>query len=256
MKGPRRVLVCLLAFATMQVWAQAQSSSPLSKLHVPAKGTINVAFVLTEGSTVIDFAGPWEVFQDVMIPSRGASMEEQMPFNLYTVSDNTNPIRTSGGMQIIPQYTFDNAPQPKVVVVPAQAGRSPKMLDWLRRMSKDSDILMSVCTGAFKLGMAGVLKGKPATTHHDFFDAFQQQFPDVALQKGKRYVQSDSVVYTAGGLSSGIDLALHVVDLYFGREVAANTARYMEYEGTGWIDNKGIEATTSQASTARQNTSH
>jgi transcriptional regulator GlxA family with amidase domain len=102
--------------------------------------------------------------------------------------------------------------------------------------------------------MAGVLKGKPATTHHDYFEMFQQQFPDVALQKGKRYVQSDSVIYTAGGLSSGIDLALHVVDLYFGRAVAANTARYMEYEGTGWIDNKGIEATSSQASTAQQST--
>ena len=243
-----------VAIAAMQVLGQAESSSSSKSLHAPAKGTINVAFVLTENSTVIDFAGPWEVFQDVMIPSRGATMEEQMPFNLYTVSDSTNPIRTSGGMQIIPQYTFDNAPQPKVVVVPAQSGRSPKMLDWLRRMSKDSDVLMSVCTGAFKLGMAGVLKGKPATTHHDYFEMFQQQFPDVALQKGKRYVQSDSVIYTAGGLSSGIDLALHVVDLYFGRAVAANTARYMEYEGTGWIDNKGIEATSSQASTAQQST--
>ncbi len=252
MKKSRLLFVFLLAIAT--VHAAGESTQP-SKLHAPEKGMINVAFVLTENSTMIDFAGPWEVFQDVMIPSRGASMEEQMPFNLYTVSDSTKAIRATGGMQILPQYTFDNAPQPKIVVVPAQSGRSPKMLEWLRRMSKDSDVLMSVCTGAFKLGLAGVLKGKPATTHHDFFEMFQKQFPDVALQKGKRYVQSDSVVYTAGGLSSGIDLALHVVELYFGRDVAANTARYMEYEGTGWIDNRGLEPTTSQAAAGQQSIS-
>jgi transcriptional regulator GlxA family with amidase domain len=253
MERLRLLFVFLLVFAAIHVIGQSASSAQSSKLHAPEKGMINVAFVLTENSTMIDFAGPWEVFQDVMVPSRGATMEEQMPFNLYTVSDSTKPIRVTGGMQIVPQYTFDNAPKPKVVVVPAQSGRSPKMLEWLRRMSKDSDVVMSVCTGAFKLGLAGVLKGKPATTHHDFFDAFQKQFPDVSLEKGKRYVQSDSVVYTAGGLSSGIDLALHVVELYFGHAVAANTARYMEYEGTGWIDNLGVEPASSQASAGQSN---
>jgi transcriptional regulator GlxA family with amidase domain len=59
-------------------------------------------------------------------------------------------------------------------------------------------------------------------------------FPKVSLERGVRYVQSDAVIFTAGGLTSGIDLALHVVELYFGREAAARTARYMEYEGKGW----------------------
>ena len=60
------------------------------------------------------------------------------------------------------------------------------------------------------------------------------QFPGVRLERGKRFVQSGPALFTAGGLTSGIDLALHVVDLYFGREVAEKTATYMEYEGTGW----------------------
>ena len=211
-----------------------RTSMPAPKLTAPAKGGISVAFVLTEHAVMIDFAGPWETFQDVMVPSRGPKMEDQHAFHLYTVSDSKNPIRVSGGMQVIPDYTFDDAPQPKVVVIPAQMGDSPKMMDWIRKMATQSDVVMSVCTGAFQLGEAGLLKGKKATTHHASYVRFQNQFPDVLVQKDMRYVQSDSVVFTSGGLSSGIDLALHVVELYFGRHVAENTARTMEYEGKGW----------------------
>src|SRR6266849_8613610 len=211
------------------------SSETGARLVPPAKGQILVGFVLTEGAVMIDFAGPWEVFEEVHIGSRGSSMEEQMPFRFYTVSDSKSPIRVSGGMQVVPDYTFDDAPQPRVVVVPAQSGKSPKMLDWIRRMSKESDVVMSVCTGAFKLGAAGLLKGKKATTHHGSYGRFQHEFPDVALQKNVRYVQSDQKVFTAGGLSAGIDLALHIVELYFGRSVAENTARTLEYEGKGWM---------------------
>ena len=71
-------------------------------------------------------------------------------------------------------------------------------------------------------------------THHDYYDAFHQTFPRVRLQRGKRFVRSSERIFTAGGLTSGMDLALHVVDLYFGRAVAEQTASYMEYEGMGW----------------------
>ncbi|HWE25378.1 MAG TPA: DJ-1/PfpI family protein [Myxococcales bacterium] len=210
----------------------AQSRS--GKLQPPNHGSLPVAFVITDGATVIDFAGPWEVFDNVMIAERGASHDDQMPFRLYTVSDSREPIRGSGGLRIVPDYTFDDAPTPRVVVIGAQAGKSPKMVEWMRRMTERADVVMSVCTGAFKLALTGALDGKPATTHHEYYDAFQKAFPRVRLERGKRFVRSDERVFTAGGLTSGMDLALHVVDLYFGRAVAERTASYMEYEGTGW----------------------
>lgn len=212
-------------------------SPPATTLAAPATGKIRVAFVVTEDAVMIDFAGPWEVFQDVMVPSRGVSMHDQHVFELYTVSDTRKPIRVSGGMQVVPDYTFEDAPEPGVVVVPAQDGNSPKMMDWLRRMAGKSDVVMSVCAGAFQLGEAGLLKGKKATTHHGSYAHFQSQFPDIQVQRDVRYVQSDKTIFTAGGLSSGIDLALHVVELYFGRPIAEATARAMEYEGTGWMGN-------------------
>ena len=208
-------------------------------LLAPPQGPIHVAFVLSEGATMIDFAGPWEVFQDVHVEGRGSGMDEQMPFRLYTVSDSRAPIRISGGMQVTPDYAFADAPAADIVVVGAQSGKSRQMLEWLRRAATRSKVVMSVCTGAYKLAMAGLLDGKKAATHHEFWDDFQRRFPKVALERGPRYVRSDPVVFTAGGLTSGIDLALHVVELYFGREVAARTAAMMEYDGKGWLRPEG-----------------
>jgi transcriptional regulator GlxA family with amidase domain len=203
-----------------------------AQLVPPANRPIRVAVVLTDGATMIDFAGPWEVFQDVMLPGEG-SAEPTTPFELFTVGAAKEPIRTSGGMAVVPDYTFADAPVPDVIVIGAQRG-APDLGPWLRKMRPQSRIIMSVCTGAFKLADAGLLDGKPATTHHDFFDAFAKRFPKVTLVRDKRFVQADSVVYSAGGLTSGIDLALHVVSLYFGKETAERTAVYMEYTGTRW----------------------
>jgi transcriptional regulator GlxA family with amidase domain len=204
-----------------------------NKLTPPADGPIRVAFAMSRGATMIDFAGPWEVFQDVMIHDPKNQSEHRHPFSLYTVSDKLDPIEASGGMKIVPDYTFETAPAPKVVVIPAQAG-SPALHAWLRKIVDSTDVTMSVCTGAFQLGKAGLLTGKEATTHHDFFDQFAKAFPDVKLKRGLRFVEG-SRISTAGGLTSGIDLALRVVERYFGREAAEQTAFYMEYQSKGWI---------------------
>jgi transcriptional regulator GlxA family with amidase domain len=208
-------------------------TSAASKLTPPAKGKIPVAFTISEGVTVIDFAGPWEVFQDVHVRERGKDMDEQMPFQLFTVSDKTEPLVGSGGLKLVPDYTFETAPQPRVIVVPAQRG-SEALHAWLRKVSPAADVTMSVCTGAFQLGKAGLLSGKSATTHHEFLDRFAKAFPDVNVKRGLRFVEEEKIS-TAGGLSSGIDLALRVVDRYFGRDVAQATATYMEYQSKGWI---------------------
>jgi transcriptional regulator GlxA family with amidase domain len=198
-----------------------------------APGPIPVAFVLGPHATMIDFAGPWEVFQDVMVPERGATHDEQMPFRLFTVAEKAETLRVSGGMMVTPDYTVASAPQPRVIVIPAHQG-SPRLVEWILSASARADITFSVCTGAFHLARTGLLKGRTATTHHRFFDRFAAEFPDVAVERGLRFVEHDRVA-TAGGLTSGIDLALRVVERYFGRQTAQRTAAYMEYQSTGWI---------------------
>ena len=207
-----------------EVTAETGSPKP------PDKGQIPVAFLISDGAVVIDFCGPWEVFQDVMIPGR-----QEMPFRLYTVAETKKPIRTSGGMQIVPDYTIEDAPPPKVIVIPAQSQPSPAILEWIRKSSKTTDVTMSVCTGAFLLAKTGLLNGKSATTYHGAFGRFATQFPDVQLKRGARFVENGNLA-TAGGLSSGIDLALRVVERYYGREVARQTAYDLEYQGEGWMN--------------------
>lgn len=221
-----------------KLWAAAADAKSLrpeeNKLTPPSKGKIAVAVLISEGVTMIDYAGPWEVFQDVHVPGRGTGMDEQMPFQLFTVSDTTDVVVGSAGLKLVPDYTFKTAPQPKVVVIPAQGGRTPAMLDWLREVSKSADVVMSVCTGAFLLAQTGLIDGKSATTHHDFFDHFVKRFPNIELKRGLRFVEGPKFS-SAGGLTSGIDLALRVVERYFGREVAQRTATYMEYQSKGWV---------------------
>jgi putative intracellular protease/amidase/YHS domain-containing protein len=196
------------------------------RLRPPAAGRIPVAVLLSEGAVVIDFCGPWAVFQDASVPGNDG-------FDLYTVAESTAPIRASGGMRIVPDYTFETAPAPKVLVIPAQSAPDEATLEWIRRATNNTDVTMSVCTGAFVLAKTGLLSGKAATTHHASYRAFAMQFPDIQLKRGARFVEEGNLA-TAGGLSSGIDLALHVVERYYGREVAEETAYTMEYQGQGW----------------------
>jgi transcriptional regulator GlxA family with amidase domain len=199
-------------------------------LKPPVQDSIPVAFLVSEHAVIIDFCGPWEVFQDVNIPGR-----QDAPFRLYTVAETTTPIRASGGMRIVPDYTLENAPAPKVIVIPAQSEPSEAVLEWIRKSTKNTDVTMSVCTGAFVLAKTGLLSGKTATTFHAAFRPFAIQFPDIHLKRGARFVE-DGNLATAGGLSSGIDLALRVVERYYGREIARKTAYDMEYQGQGWMN--------------------
>ncbi len=230
-----RILLFLICTSLMS----AASAAEETHLVAPNDRPIRVAFVMSEGATMIDFAGPWEVFEDVMLPQRGDSMAQQMPFALYTVGATRDPIHTSDtpnhpGMSVTPDYTFADAPPPDLVVVGAQAG-GPELEAWLRKLHGQGVTIMSVCTGAYILAKAGLLDGKSATTHPNYYKGFAAKFPKVTLApSGTRYVESDAITYTSGGETSGIDLALHLVATLFGDPVAQQTEDFMQYRGTGW----------------------
>src|SRR5471032_1087701 len=132
--------------------AKPQQALP-NPLRPPAEGSIPVAFLLSDGAVVIDFAGPWEVFENVSIPGR---TPEQV-FQPYTVAETAGPIRASGGMTIVPEYTFATEPVPKIIVVPAQSAPSDAMIAWVKQVAQTADLTMSVCTGAFLLAKTGLL---------------------------------------------------------------------------------------------------
>jgi len=194
---------------------------PLRPIQVPPGGPIRTAFAIGPGVNVIDTAGPWEVFCDTAIYGGAGS------FDLYTVASSTAPVEGNSGLRITPRYAYEDAPQPHVVVVPAHDA-TDDTLAWLRHVSSEAQMIMSVCTGAFVLADTGLLDGKTATTHHNSWDDFEATFPEIRLVRGPRFVEHERLA-TAGGLTSGIDLALRVVERYLGRRGARATARYLEY---------------------------
>jgi transcriptional regulator GlxA family with amidase domain len=186
-------------------------------LTKPSSGNVKVAVMISPMATVIDFAGPWETFQDA-------------GYDTYVVSKSLDIVEATNGLKIQPDYTFANAPQPNVVVVGAQKA-PPEALPWLRDVAQKTDVLMSVCTGAFVVARTGMLDGQNATTHHLFYDKFAAEFPKVNLIRGPRYVENHDIS-CAGGLTSGIDLALRVVERYDGTKAANDLAFYMEHTRT------------------------
>ena len=190
---------------------------------------VPAAFVIGKDAEVLDFCGPLEVFA-------GATTKDGMRlFAPYTVAATKAPVTVGGGMKVVPDHDFKTAHQPKVIVIPAMddSGAPQEMYDWIRMAAKEADVTMSVCTGAFVLAKTGLLNGKSATTHHAGYFSLAANYPQVHLVRGARFVEQGNLA-TAGGVSSGIDLAIRVVERYVGRGPTNQLIDMIEYQGRGW----------------------
>jgi transcriptional regulator GlxA family with amidase domain len=215
----------LLVFTMLFLATSAFAAPPETRFTLPKTGPVRVAFVVSNNATLIDIAGPMQVFDQVQSPGTA--------FETFTISETRKPIKM-GTMTIMPDYTFADAPEADIVVVGAQTGDSPPYLDYLRQMTAGGRLMLSICTGVSKFAKSGILDGLEATSHHDFIDILQKTYPKVHFLRDETWVHSAPRIYTAGGETSGIELALHIVELYYDHDVAVKTARYMEYRGPNW----------------------
>ena len=146
----------------------------------------------------------------------------------------------SGGMQLMPNYCVKGAPEPDIIVSPAHENCSA-INDWIKHSSIASGIVSSVCTSAYNLAEAGLLDGLTVTTYHQSFDSLRKKFPRVNVHRELRFVDQGQVI-TAGGLTSCIDMSLHIVRRYFGFDTAQETAALLEYEGQAWKQSSGLKS--------------
>jgi len=181
---------------------------------------------------VLDFCGPFEVFSVVRL-NEDKRREETSPFEVFLIAETLSYVTTSGGMKVIPQYSFENCPPIDILVVPGGWGtrrelNNPVLLEWLRSRAAQVETLTSVCTGSMLLGFAGLIDGLHATTHWRSLDWMRDSFPKVIVEY-EQHVVEDGRVFTSAGISAGIDMALKVVARYYGEEIARATAAHMEY---------------------------
>jgi transcriptional regulator GlxA family with amidase domain len=191
-----------------------------------------VGIVLFENIEVLDFCGPFEVFSVTRL-NEERRLKDPSPFEVLLVAERADPIKTTGGMRVIPDHTFQTCPTLDILVVPGGWGtrkelNNPVMLDWLRQRATEVETLTSVCTGSMLLGCAGLLNGLHATTHWRSLDWMRDSFPSVTVEYDQHVVE-DGRVLTSAGISAGIDMALKVVARYCGQEIARVTAKVMEY---------------------------
>jgi transcriptional regulator GlxA family with amidase domain len=187
----------------------------------------NVAIFIFTDVEVLDFAGPFEVF------NVAGEQVDPRPFNTYTVAQTSAPVKARGDLTIVPHYSIQDMPKPDVLLIPGGKGTRPLLherdiIDWIKAQHAEVERLLSVCTGALLLGKAGLLDGLEATTHHGSFDLLRQLSPTTTVHENKRYVDNGKIV-TSGGISAGIDMALHIVNQLAGADAVKTVTKEMEY---------------------------
>ncbi len=199
---------------------------------------LNVGIFIFDQVEVLDFAGPFEVFSRTRLTPgiEARRSEESAPFRVFTVAGSAATVEATGGLQVIPAYTFETAPEIDLLVIPGGFGTRTLLdddvtLDWISRTSRKAQLVTSVCTGALLLARVGLLTSRRATTHWGALQLLGEIDDTIAVQKDQRVVQ-DGIV-TSAGVSAGMDMSLAMVEKLFGRKVADETARYIEYPRTG-----------------------
>ncbi len=189
---------------------------------------MRIAIALFDGVEELDFAGPWEV---LAYWAREVAADAEV----FTVAASLDPVTAAKGLRVLPDRTWDDAGQIDVVIMPG--GRGSRALlrageplhDRLRALSAGGALMTSVCTGALVYAAAGMLRGRPATTHWDNLDELAALDGTIEIRPDARYVDDGDVI-TAAGVSAGIDMALHLVVRLDSADAARRTKREIQYD--------------------------
>ncbi|MFE2376038.1 helix-turn-helix domain-containing protein [Streptomyces sp. NPDC059398] len=181
-----------------------------------------VSVLLFSGGPIFESSIPLSVFgidrQDAGVPR----------YRLLVSAGEEGPLRTTGGLELTAPYGLEAISRAGTVVVPAWRSITspppPEALDALRRAHEEGARIVGLCTGAFVLAAAGLLDGRPATTHWMYAPTLAKRYPSVHVDPRELFVD-DGDVLTSAGTAAGIDLCLHIVRTDHGADAAGALAR-------------------------------
>lgn len=189
---------------------------------------MNIGIFIYPDAEVLDFSGPFEVFSTA---NRLSSIGE--PFVPLLIAETLDPVAARGGYSVNPRCTmYDHPPLDVLIVaggVHTEVMKNTAVTDWVAHIARNAQLVASVCTGAFVLAEAGLLRGLSATTHWEDIPELKSGYPDVAVIEQQRWVDQGQIV-TSGGISAGIDMSLHLVARLTSVALAERTARQMEFD--------------------------
>lgn len=187
-----------------------------------------IGILLFDDVEELDAVGPWEVF------AHWTRSYPEDGWSACLLSCDGGPVTAAKGMVLGAHHDLAGVPDLDVLVHPGGHGtrrlmRDDEHLDWTRAERDQVPLLASVCTGALVFAAAGLLRGRPATTHWTAFDELAAADPSIQLRRNERYVDDGDIV-TSAGVSAGIDMALHLVQRLAGRDRAVQVRRGIEYD--------------------------
>jgi transcriptional regulator GlxA family with amidase domain len=189
---------------------------------------VKIGVALFEGAEELDWAGPWEVL------SAWSSGWPDDGVDVFTVADGDGPVQCAKGLRVLADHTWETAPPLDVLVFPGGRGTRAQLGNEavrtrMRGLSERGTLMTSVCTGSLVFADAGLLEGKPATTHWGSLDRLAELGNEIEVRPADRFVDAGEVV-TAAGVSAGIDMALHLVARLHSPERAREVRRYIQYD--------------------------
>jgi len=201
--------------------------------------TFHIAILAFDGVEALDFAGPFEVFTTATRMARREAPDAPDGaghWQVECVASTLAPVQARAGLRLLPSLDFAQCQHADLLIVPGgvvdAAMACPATLAWVDALAQRASITASICTGAFILAAAGVLRAGAVTTHWEDLDDLQGRFPQLDVQTGQRWIDNGRTV-TSAGISAGIDMSLHLVERLAGRALALRTARQMDY---AWQD--------------------
>lgn len=191
---------------------------------------MNIGIYIYENAEVLDFSGPFEVFS-----TASRFLEDKDKFNVYLIAEENKPTKARGGFTVFPTYSFADCPALDVLVVVGgvhtEELKKDNVISWIKEQSKKVKLTASVCTGAFLLAKAKVIKKNKVTTHWEDCVDLEKDFPKLKVIRNVRWVDEGDIV-TSGGISAGIDMSLHLVSKLKDKKLAKKTAKQMEFDWT------------------------
>ena len=184
-----------------------------------------MGILVFDGAEELDFVGPFEVFGM-------AAKLQPGTFNVFTVGVDRKEVKAFNGLRINAEHKIDECPTIDILVIPGGRGArremsNPRVLKFLNRAYRSSELITSVCTGALILASAGLLDGRKATTHWGAIGELRK-FKKVTVEH-RKYVKQGKII-TSAGVSSGINMALYVVGLLYGPQLKTQTAKEIEFK--------------------------
>ena len=178
-----------------------------------------------DGVEELDFAGPYEVL------TAWARQNDERSITVETIADGREPVTCAHGLRVVPDTTWDDGERFDLFLLPGGDTRPLQadegFLERMRGLAASGALMTSVCTGALVYARAGLLDGRPATTHWSALDRLGEH--GVQVDREARFVDDGNVV-TAAGVSAGIDMALHLVARLDSLERARAVRRYIQYD--------------------------